>query len=400
MLKTRVPVCEKTDPTKRVQESKPRRERKLKYVKLEEGWGEVKTPSPSQSLPCSEAKTTGNLEPGGEGQALVLMIEGAEALATEKLVNPQEDTEEAEASWGQDDLRIPDSQQTPTGNNGRLSECPLLPCSYLDSSPHKEDRASIDGCHTGLTTQQGSGNRTFINIEESITKHHGEQLLMFGVTEVTKHKMTCVQDVPEYEDRPVHPGHSSHHQHPQNASTTAEVAVPSSGNISQQSECNDDITTCQMLPSPPAVAAAQIEIVTDRGHPEGGCLEGGHLKNHRGTISSNKSNISDTQCDYKRGGYCRLHKMQGERGLQVSKKWGLLKSGLHGYVTTRKVTWTCRRQLFGRNVELFSTTREDLSSHQTVQSKGANTEGTLLRQGRDYSQVTRDQMRIAWNPDC
>ena len=49
----------------------------------------------------------------------------------------------------------------------------------------------------------------------------------------------------------------------------------------------------------------------------------------------------------------------------MTKRWDLLKTGLYGYKTVKKVTWTCRNQLFDGDVKISSAAREDLSSMQS-----------------------------------
>ena len=56
---------------------------------------------------------------------------------------------------------------------------------------------------------------------------------------------------------------------------------------------------------------------------------------------------------------------EGQKGLRVFRTWCKLSTGLYGYKTVRKVTWTCRNQLFDGDVETSSAAREDLSSMQS-----------------------------------
>ena len=59
------------------------------------------------------------------------------------------------------------------------------------------------------------------------------------------------------------------------------------------------------------------------------------------TVSSSNDvyDVKDMQCDYKRGGWCKVHRKQGTKVLKVTRKWELLKNGLHGYRTHKKVTY-------------------------------------------------------------
>ena len=65
-------------------------------------------------------------------------------------------------------------------------------------------------------------------------------------------------------------------------------------------------------------------------------------------------------------------------GLKFSKRWDLLKTGPYRYKTVKKVTWTCRNQLFDGDVEISSAAREDLSS---VQSGVLTTTGDFTQCG-------------------
>ena len=126
-----------------------------------------------------------------------------------------------------------------------------------------------------------------------------------------------------------------------------------------------------MLPSPPTVAISEVASNIQH-HQDVHDNTQDYSTDHRGTVSSQNTNLTTDQCTYKHGGYCSSHQKQAERGLQVTRKWGLLKTGLHGYVTRRKVTWTCKVQQLSGDETTNSTARDDISSQQTVATGGSN----------------------------
>ena len=47
-------------------------------------------------------------------------------------------------------------------------------------------------------------------------------------------------------------------------------------------------------------------------------------------------------CTFKRGGMCNLHQIVGTRSTRTSKSWKKKKDGSFGYVTSKKVEYTCK----------------------------------------------------------
>ena len=54
--------------------------------------------------------------------------------------------------------------------------------------------------------------------------------------------------------------------------------------------------------------------------------------------------VNNDECNFKRG-VCQLHNVKGVKNVISSKKWGKLKNGLNGWLHSKKVKWTCKRQM-------------------------------------------------------
>ena len=56
---------------------------------------------------------------------------------------------------------------------------------------------------------------------------------------------------------------------------------------------------------------------------------------------------SNSECHFKRGGLCEVHKIQGKRRFTISRKWEKLKSGTYGNVYSKKTIWSseCQKTL-------------------------------------------------------
>ena len=50
-----------------------------------------------------------------------------------------------------------------------------------------------------------------------------------------------------------------------------------------------------------------------------------------------------TECEFKRGGMCKIHLVRGEKIVTKSKEWVKKKNGLFGYVTKQLTTYKCSR---------------------------------------------------------
>ena len=123
--------------------------------------------------------------------------------------------------------------------------------------------------YTTTSTQQVSSNNTFNHTEANLTKHEEDLPLVRDDEEVCVCGGAGNRDAPQFADCPVHPADTTHHQCPVNVQLTADGYTPSSvENCKERAElCNDDITTAQMLPSPPAVLVCNDDITGQNHHP-------------------------------------------------------------------------------------------------------------------------------------
>ena len=158
-------------------------------------------------------------------------------------------------------------------------------------------------------------------------------------------------------------------QHPENVSRMTDGCLPyiaSNKNYPVSDRmCNDDLSSIQLLPSPSAVATELVipdvlihhqDTLSDISRVQQSTREG---------MTPSSNDLSDVQCVYKRGGWCSSHGRQARRGLKVTRKWELLKTGLYGHRTKKKVTWTCETSLFWGDGDFTPTARDDISCQQS-----------------------------------
>ena len=54
--------------------------------------------------------------------------------------------------------------------------------------------------------------------------------------------------------------------------------------------------------------------------------------------------VNNDECNFKRG-VCQLHNVKGVQNVISTKKWGKIKNGLNGWLHSKNVKWTCKRQM-------------------------------------------------------
>ena len=64
-------------------------------------------------------------------------------------------------------------------------------------------------------------------------------------------------------------------------------------------------------------------------------------QNVNGGTNSEKMNDVQNECDFKRGGMCRIHMVRGTKVVTKTREWVKRKNGLYGYVTKQLTTYKC-----------------------------------------------------------
>ena len=54
-----------------------------------------------------------------------------------------------------------------------------------------------------------------------------------------------------------------------------------------------------------------------------------------------KSSMMTEECEFKRGGMCVTHGMEGVKNVTKWQEWGLKKNGMYGYLPRQKTTYRC-----------------------------------------------------------
>ena len=62
-----------------------------------------------------------------------------------------------------------------------------------------------------------------------------------------------------------------------------------------------------------------------------------------GGTNTEKINGVQNECDFKRGGMCRIHMVRGTKVVTKTREWVKRKNGLYGYVTKQLTTYKCSR---------------------------------------------------------
>ena len=59
------------------------------------------------------------------------------------------------------------------------------------------------------------------------------------------------------------------------------------------------------------------------------------------STSNNKNDKEESHCEYKRGGFCKVHEIQGSKYWIHTRTWKKKSNGTYGYVNGRKVGYKC-----------------------------------------------------------
>ena len=89
-------------------------------------------------------------------------------------------------------------------------------------------------------------------------------------------------------------------------------------------------------------------------------VQGKPSKNNLVRDKMNTQSIAE--CTFKRGGQCEKHGIKGKKSFTISKKWGRLKDGTYGNVSSRKTIWTSQCQITFTRESTIYPHNSDISS--------------------------------------